>query len=400
MTDFLRTVVEINCAIVVLFLVWKLVQRRLSFSQQRFALVSIPMLAVAAALVKKIPLVAQAWGYRIPVTLLEPVAVTRHAGPSREEWFSFDLLYWIGVAILALVALAKLFRIFRLFLTAETKSEEGCKVTEIPRQDSFSFFRFIQLKPGLDAHDRAIVFRHERLHARKLHSLDLLYFEAVHCFGWFNPVFPLVKKELIQVHEFEVDRIMYDRYKTRYMEFLVAYSLGTSSSSYLFTHQFLTKLTLIKRINSMKNTTKKRWILVLALPLVAGSLTLVSWTTEQGRSTGRQSIRIAQEPVKIETEVDKMPEFKGGMEAMTAYLTDNIRYPEKAVKENTTGSVMVGFVVTKAGKITNVTIKRGVSAELDAEAKRVVGQMPDWIPAEKAGKKVDSEMILPIAFQL
>ena len=101
-----------------------------------------------------------------------------------------------------------------------------------------------------------------------------------------------------------------------------------------------------------------------------------------------------------ETEVDKMPEYVGGMEAMTKYLTSNIRYPEEAVKSKTTGKVMVSFVVSKDGKVTKTAIKRGVSKELDAEALRVVSSMPNWIPGEKDGKKVDAEMILPVSFAL
>jgi len=30
----------------------------------------------------------------------------------------------------------------------------------------------------------------------------------------------------------------------------------------------------------------------------------------------------------------------------------------------------------------------------------VVSSMPNWIPAEKDGKKVDAEMVLPVAFAL
>lgn len=400
MTDQLWTILEINCAIAVLFGVFKLVQRRLTFVQQRFALLAIPVLAFAAVLLKQVPAVAHTWSYRIPAIVLDPVEVSRNASPQQANAFSIELIYWTGVVLLALITTWKLVRILRLFLTADRRREAGFTVTELPDCESFSFFRFIQLKKGLNAHDRAIVFRHEQLHARKLHSLDLLYFEAIHCLSWFNPVLPFLKKELIHVHEFEVDRILYSRYKAGYMEFLLSYALGTSSSSYLFTSQFVSRLTLVKRIKIMKHTTKKRWVLALALPLAAGALTLVSWTTSESRNAAPQRVRTVQEPIRPETEVDKMPEFKGGTEAMTHYMVTNVKYPEKAAKEKVTGTVMAAFVVTKTGKVTQVTIKKGVSPELDAEAKRVIEQMPDWVPGEKDGKKVDAEMILPVAFRL
>ena len=264
-----------------------------------------------------------------------------------------------------------------------------------------------------------------------------------------------MKKELVHIHEFEVDRIMYNKYRVGYMEFLLAYSLGTSSSIYLFTNQFMTKLTLIKRIKTMKKTTKKVLITALALPIIAGGFTLVSFTSADQTPTTKKTKKetatskpkpatskkvapvkkqvpvektiapVSTESTKTkemtkekdldfvmpmtttsmttapqETEVDKLPEYPGGTEAMTKYLIANVRYPEAAVKAKTTGKVVVSFVVTKEGKVTKTTVKRGVSKELDAEAVRVISSMPNWTPGEKDGKKVDAEMVLPVAFAL
>ena len=156
------------------------------------------------------------------------------------------------------------------------------------------------------------------------------------------------------------------------------------------------KLTLIKRIKIMKNTTKKRWVFALVLPLLAVSLSLISWTY-QTSTKQHQSTKLSNDPL---SEVDKLPEFNGGTESMIQYLSTNIKYPESAKKHNVSGKVITSFIVTETGKVTAVSIKRGVNAEIDAEAKRVVESMPDWIPAEKDGEKVSTEMCLPIAFQL
>jgi len=103
---------------------------------------------------------------------------------------------------------------------------------------------------------------------------------------------------------------------------------------------------------------------------------------------------------KIDLQGDKMAEFKGGHEAMTAYIVKNIRYPESAVKTKTTGTVYVTFFVEKTGKVSNASIKKGVDPALDAEAKRVVSNMPDWNPAEVNGEKVEQELTIPVAFRL
>ena len=67
---------------------------------------------------------------------------------------------------------------------------------------------------------------------------------------------------------------------------------------------------------------------------------------------------------------------------------------------NEQGRVFLAFVVEKDGSITNVRVERGVSIDLDREAKRVVSLMPNWIPAESGGKFVRCRARLPISFKL
>ena len=67
---------------------------------------------------------------------------------------------------------------------------------------------------------------------------------------------------------------------------------------------------------------------------------------------------------------------------------------------NEQGRVFLSFVVEKDGSITNVSIERGVSPEIDKEAKRVIRKMPKWIPGEASGKKCRARCRLPINFQL
>lgn len=396
MADRWWYLLEINGLILLLFALFKLVQTQLSFIQQRWSLLAIPGLAILAVWMQSLA-ASDGWSYRIPVIHLQAVQLSGNGIPVHREAAQdvFAGIYLLGVLLFAAWMCFRLFRIVRLFVRADRKREKGCTIAEIPDYDSFSFFRWIQLRPGLAAADRQIVLEHEQIHVRKGHSFDLVYVETLQCLAWFNPIWLLFKKELVHLHEFEVDRIMYTRHRVTYMEFLVSYSLGTSSSPYLLTNQFLRQLTLMKRIKSMKQTTKKRGMLMLALPLAAGVLSLVSWTAEPAQKQHQQAVE-----QQVETEVDQQPEFKGGMEALTQYMMQHVKYPESAKKAAVTGTVMTSFIVTETGKVTNVSIKRGVDPALDKEAKRVVESMPDWIPAVKDNKKVSAEMILPISFKL
>ena len=64
------------------------------------------------------------------------------------------------------------------------------------------------------------------------------------------------------------------------------------------------------------------------------------------------------------------------------------------------GRVFVGFVVSKDGSITDVKILKGVSPRLDAEAIRLVEEMPKWKPGKQRGKAVNVRFNLPITFRL
>ena len=99
--------------------------------------------------------------------------------------------------------------------------------------------------------------------------------------------------------------------------------------------------------------------------------------------------------------VEKMPEFpNGGMPGLMKYLSDNIRYPEAAKVAGIQGRVTVVFVVDKDGSVTNVETLRGVDAELDKEAIRVISAMPKWIPGMQKGKAVKVRYTVPVMFRL
>lgn len=99
--------------------------------------------------------------------------------------------------------------------------------------------------------------------------------------------------------------------------------------------------------------------------------------------------------------VEKMPEFpNGGMPGLMKYLSDNIRYPEAAKVAGIQGRITVVFVVDKDGSITNVETLRGVDAELDKEAIRVISSMPKWIPGMQKGKAVKVRYTVPVMFRL
>lgn len=97
---------------------------------------------------------------------------------------------------------------------------------------------------------------------------------------------------------------------------------------------------------------------------------------------------------------EEMPVFKGGDKALLKYISEHVVYPEICKENDIQGTVYVGFVVNEKGKVTDVTILRGIDPLLDKEALKVVQNLPDWKPGLQSGKSVKVRMNLPIKFQL
>jgi TonB family protein len=103
---------------------------------------------------------------------------------------------------------------------------------------------------------------------------------------------------------------------------------------------------------------------------------------------------------QVFTTVEEMPEFPGGMKALQEFIVKTVKYPENAIKNTIQGKVIVTFVVSSDGSVKNARILRGVHAELDKEAIRVVNSLPKWIPGKQKGKTVNVAFTLPISFAL
>jgi len=97
---------------------------------------------------------------------------------------------------------------------------------------------------------------------------------------------------------------------------------------------------------------------------------------------------------------DVIPQFEGGREGLSKYLSKNMRYPEQAIDKRLQGTVLVCFVVTSEGYVKDAKIVRGIDPSLDNEALRVVSLMPLWKPGLRAGKPVNIVLTLPIRFDL
>ena len=79
------------------------------------------------------------------------------------------------------------------------------------------------------------------------------------------------------------------------------------------------------------------------------------------------------------------PQYKGGEEAVKAFLQKNFKRP--AVREDVSGRILVAVIVNAKGNVEEVQIVRSLTKNLDTEAIRVCKKMK-FKPATSGKKKV------------
>ena len=115
---------------------------------------------------------------------------------------------------------------------------------------------------------------------------------------------------------------------------------------------------------------------------------------------GKREVPAVVDPPKILVFAEVMPQYSGGMSAMLKFLHKNLHYPASARFIDQEGTVYVQFVVNNAGQVVDVEVVKGVNADLDREAMRIVALMKKWKPGKQHDVPVNVRMVLPIKFQL
>lgn len=97
--------------------------------------------------------------------------------------------------------------------------------------------------------------------------------------------------------------------------------------------------------------------------------------------------------------VELKPEFPGGGQSLLNFINDHRRYPEEAYNRGIQGRVTCTFVVNPDGKVSNISILRGVEQSLNEEAIRIISSMPQWTPGKINGKAVPVRVVCAIPFR-
>lgn len=267
----------------------------------------------------------------------------------------------------------------------------------------------------------AMIIAHEQAHVHHHHSFDLILAQLFCAVQWFNPAAWVLRRSLMEVHEFEADaQVLEDGFDgRRYQICLVRAAL---QGSFATTTNNFSNCSTKKRIVMMNRHSTNPWArlrVLLMLPAVALSV-IVASSCKSDINTEMNVNAQAAPPTDVywdieefETEepdtsqvfmvVEELPKFPGGEEALFDYLRNNIQYPERCKENKIQGRVLITFVVNKDGSIVEPAVVKSAGpegVELDVEALRVVSSMPAWTPGKQKGEAVRVRYTVPITFRL
>ena len=375
---------------------------------------------------------------------MEPATVDATGGVAVYEvaslsWIEILLLvYLAGIIFFACRNLYSLIRLFRLIHSGKREKLENGTTLVVHEQEiaPFSWMKYIVIsRKDLEENGREILI-HEAAHIRHRHSIDLLVADICIFFQWFNPGAWLLKQELQNIHEYEADETVINEgvNAKEYQLLLIKKAVGTRlySMANSFNHSKLKK-----RITMMLKEKSSPWArlkYLYVLPVAAIAVTTFARPEVSDKVEEISSVKVNDLAAIVETKVvesvgdttkpadvkyvptevrkqlkgtpvfelvEEMPEFPGGgMSALMGYLKDNMRYPASAKEKGTQGRVTVQFVVDKDGSIKEPKLLRSVDKDMDAEALRLISNMPKWKPGRQKGQPVAVKYTVPVMFSL
>ncbi len=364
--------------------------------------------------------------------------VAADAGP---VWWQMllPLIFIIGVVATLGHTLTSILKVWLLIRRSEQHLQPDgtivC-VTGNAEVSPFSWMHYIVMNRSDYEEHNAAILAHERGHIRLRHSWDLLLVDLLTALQWFNPAMWMLRQDLRAIHEYEADgEVLSQGINARQYQYLLiskASGIGGYSIANGISHSTLkNRITMMLHKKSERSSLLKLLALIpivgLALALNARTVTDYVYDEPQkqqpvkkGKKAGTikvngQEIKVVEQDdiVTMEGEVDQdqakeeafdvveeMPEFPGGPKALMDYLMTNVKYPKTAFDANIQGRVIAQFVVDKEGTVRDAHVVKSVDPALDAEALRVINNMPKWKPGRQNGKVVNVKYTIPVSFSL
>jgi len=191
---------------------------------------------------------------------------------------------WLLGGILSLSVFSlKLFKLFKLKRIGSVERFHKFSIVKLPGTSAaFTFFRNIFLGEDLSEVQQKRIIIHEKVHVTQKHSWDLLFYEILKIFFWFNPLVYIFQKRMAVLQEYIADRhATTQRTHREYYQELLSQVFQTRKISFINT--FFNRSLIKNRIVMLQKSKSKKIVqlkYLLLIPVVATMLIYTSCAQE------------------------------------------------------------------------------------------------------------------------
>jgi len=259
-------------------------QKETFFKWNRFYLLLTPIISFIIPLLKFETIknsVSQEYIEQLPTVFLNPQIVIEKVNQHSSSLNYLALIFYSGAVLCTLLFLARLTKLFKLILSNKVIKQRNYSIVLVEKKHTaFSFFNYIFINESLLKNKDLEIIKHELVHCKQKHTLDLLFFEFLKIIFWFNPIIYLYQKRITLVHEYISDaEVVKETSKKTYFNSLLSETFNVENIS--FTNQFFKHSLLKKRIimiTKEKSQKMKQLKYLLIAPLLVAMLVYTSCT--------------------------------------------------------------------------------------------------------------------------
>lgn len=285
MPALIQYLLKLSVSLAVVYLFYQLVLRRITFyNWNRWYLLGYSLLSFLIPFIDISPVLQQQeWNDSqivqwVPVFSYgttgstTPVNETLAVSNSWSAWEIMMMVFVIGVMIMALRLLIQVISFRRMKKKAKLVTIDEMKLYEVDASIiPFSFGNSIFVNPALHStKELEEIIRHEFVHVKQRHSIDIIWGELLCLFNWYNPFAWLIRASIRQNLEFIADnKVLQHGIDRKQYQYLLLKVIGNHQFSIANQFNFSSLKKRIAMMNKIKSAKVHLLRFLFVLPLLA-----------------------------------------------------------------------------------------------------------------------------------
>ena len=328
MPYLVQYILKLSLSLSLVYLFYEFVLRRLTFyNWNRFYLISYTILSFFIPLINIAPVLERNEMLNSKVVSFIPSINYVHEGTSANyipgkvhhaiSWSLWDVVPLVimgGMIVMILRLLIQFLSFRKMIRQCELVSDAGVRYYQVNKAIiPFSFGKSIFINPALhNEEELKEIVRHEFVHVRQKHTIDIVWAEVLCILNWYNPFTWVIRKAIRQNLEFIADnKVLQAGIDKRQYQYILLKVTGNNHFSIASQFNFSSLKKRIAMMNKMKSAKVHLVKFLFVLPVVA--VMLVAFRSNSSDTKKDKSGKdfdkgfVHQQPNRMSTGYDSIP---------------------------------------------------------------------------------------------